>query len=142
MTKPGFTLIETVIYLALFGLIFSGAVTAIYDMTANQYRRAGQLDEINDLIFINGKLRQVVRGAASVYSTGPSLVATSPNGETIVLETANGQLMLRRGSAEALPLNGPALQITDTSFAVTPETVIVDLILSEKTMTLVASRRP
>lgn len=111
--KSGFTLIEAVIYMALFGLLIGGAVTSAYNLFEASARGEahGLLQEEGDFLIakINWALYgvqavstpSIVTGTCSATSTAltvakwdGSVVTIQQSGSNIVLSTSSTQSVL------------------------------------------------
>src|SRR5581483_3447430 len=75
-SAPGFTLIEVVVYLALFAILFGGAVLAAYNIVESSGRNQSKADIQQEGEFIIGKINWALSGAASVSSPGAGLSST------------------------------------------------------------------
>jgi prepilin-type N-terminal cleavage/methylation domain-containing protein len=120
----GFTLVEVLIYIVLFGLLMTGAVTAAY-----QLLQSGQQQDISfaaqqEGTFINRKLAWALGPATNVSVAGgnvmtitrPDLGSESP----LVIDASGAQMMLARGTAAPQFLNTPGLTLENVLFEVTP----------------------
>ncbi len=122
--REGFTLLETVIYIALFGILMSGAVTASYQLLdgGNRNKMAVLIQE--EGTFLNRKINWALMGATSaVVSGGNTLTITRPDlgSESPLVITENGNAMtLKRTGGSAVPLSSDIFKITNTSFVIEP----------------------
>ncbi|MBI2482080.1 MAG: prepilin-type N-terminal cleavage/methylation domain-containing protein [Candidatus Vogelbacteria bacterium] len=132
MTKQGFTLIEVIIYIALFGLLIGGALVATYEIISSDNHQQLAIITAQDSAFIKAKITWVLSGATNIYSTGNSLVIDNPSLGLITLEEVDHNLTIKRGSNPALPLNSSLLKITDVNFIVTTSSVTTNLITNQK----------
>jgi len=108
MTHRGFTLIETLVYLALFTLIIGGFVASAYMLFQTSDRnqtKAMMQDEANFLI---GKINLALSGARSV--TKPLIIAPATTASDSTLEVP-GFTLFRSG--DDMQLNGRALNNTN-----------------------------
>lgn len=152
--KPasGFTLIETIIYLALFGILIGGAVVA----SANLFESSGRagtiamLQEEGD--FIEGKIDWVLYGAQAVTapSSGVSCTTTctlttikwdASGGNPFTVALTGSNLTLARSGGTPAILNNTNTLVTAFSVnhvaasgdGVNPEGVVVAFTLSAST---------
>lgn len=122
MNKYGFTLLETLIYIALFGVLMTGALVTVYELlrSAEENRFAIAIQE--EGIFIQRKLNWALSGAT---------VVTMPNAHSISISRADlgGQsplvfsfkdetVYLKRGIAEEVKMIGDTFNVTDAAFMV------------------------
>ncbi len=139
MNDKGFTLLETVIYLALCGLLLGGLLPVAYQLAAAADRDTASAARMNEAAFIDRKLYWAIASATEAAVPSPSsLVVTMLNGETfksVILTFAFNDdtrtvaraavLTITRGDALASPngamqataLNAPSFPITDAAFA-------------------------
>ncbi len=120
----GFTLMEVIIYLGLFGILMSGAVIATYQLlssgTNNQIAVAIQ----EEGTFLNRKINWALSGATTVSAAASStLVVTKPDlgSQSPVTISGDGQsLLISRGTGPAVPLSSAAFKVNAVYFSVTP----------------------
>ncbi|HVU79834.1 MAG TPA: type II secretion system protein [Candidatus Paceibacterota bacterium] len=111
----GFTLIETLIYISLFGLLLSGAVVSAYQILDGGARMKQALAVQEEGNFLLQKLDWEVGQADSASIENGALVL-QPG--TIVFSELDGRMAVSRGSEEALPVTAAALAVTSTEFEV------------------------
>jgi prepilin-type N-terminal cleavage/methylation domain-containing protein len=113
--NDGFTLIEVVMYLALFAILFGGAVLAAYNVIegSGKNQTRAQLQEEGD--FLAGKLAWVLSGAQTVTTpiTGSqaSILSLTKYGGTTWTVNANGANMELQTASGTFPLNSSAIQL-------------------------------
>jgi prepilin-type N-terminal cleavage/methylation domain-containing protein len=141
----GFTLIETLIYLALFSILIGGAVVCAFSLfeTAATGSTYALLMEESD--FIAGKIAWAVSGAESISS--PLLDASSATlsitpadvseGDTLAFAYTGDDITLARGLTAPQPLNAAGVNIENVSFThlANPEGIKVVLSLSARSTT-------
>lgn len=133
--RRGFTLIETSIYIALFGLLMTGAVVAAYNLLEGSSRAQTRTMLQEEGAFVHGKIEWALRGADTVSTPASNAVAASLtvstyDGTTITIDRAGTDMRLDEGSAPQV-LNTSAVGVTKLLFAHTlasgngthPETV-------------------
>lgn len=121
--KKGFTLMETLIYMALFGILMTGAITATYQLLTGGSRIETAVAVQEEGNFINRKINWALIGATGVVSGGSTLTITRPDlgaESPLVIFASSTELMLKRGSAEAVPLNTQSLPVNHLAFVVEP----------------------
>lgn len=105
--QSGFTLIETVIYLALFAIMFSGAVAAAYSIieSSGRIRARAVMQEEGEFLLAKINWAVSTAGTASVSENGHLL--------------ADGLEFARSGddlALNGLPLNTSTVKISDLYF--------------------------
>lgn len=135
MINKGFTLIEVVIYLALFGVLIGGVLTAAYQIIVSETSNQTTNTITQDGIFIKAKIDWAVSGATSIYTTGDTLVVNRPDLGTLIFSEEAGNVTLKYNSDPALPLNNERLNVSNLNFTVTATTVTTALTINQKTFT-------
>jgi len=128
MKNRGFTLVEMVLYVGLFGILMSGMVLAAYQLLQSGDRNQIAVSIQEEGTFLTRKINWALSNAdnASVDSTNalvihrPDLI--SVNQEYIVIsgDDNTGAMSLARGSGEAARLNSEAMPVKALSFTVDP----------------------
>lgn len=128
MRNRGFTLLETIIYIALFGLIMSGAVASAYQLLEGGRRNQAAISIQEEGTFLTRKINWALVGASeirvpatsTIIITRPSLALRTPSESPLTI-TASGTIMtLARGGALPMPLNGDAFAVTNLEFSIEP----------------------
>jgi hypothetical protein len=123
--NTGFTLIEAVIYLALFGIIFSGALAGCYAAMEAGAKNQARATMQNEIGFIAAKINWALAAAQNTQIPAPgfplpSLLAETLDGSgataPIVFYLDRNSLMMKIGSDEALPLNNGNIRVVDLLF--------------------------
>lgn len=145
--KCGFTLIEAVIYLALFSIVVGGALVSsfsIIESIGRNHMKAVLQEEGNFLI---GKINWALSGASAVDvppagSIGNTLSVTKwdPTVENpIIIALSGADVTLSRGAGAPHTLNNNNVQVSSLTFTHTypggtnPESVVAKLTLSART---------
>lgn len=150
--NSGFTLIETVVYLALFGFIMSGAVLSAYQLfeASGRSNTRAMLGEEGD--FISAKIDWALSGVQTVSApvTPPvggectvsntlSVVKWDASVGTVVVELSGSDLTLSKAGGPANVLNNTNVTVTNVSFVhcypggTNPESVEAHFSLSART---------
>jgi hypothetical protein len=148
--RKGFTLIEAIIYIALFGLLIGGGVVAAYNIFegAGRGQTHAMLQEEGN--FLLGKINWTLSGVQSISSptggtTGTSLIVTKWDttiGNPINIALQGMDMLLKTGSNPAGDvLNNSNVQISKLYFLHTlssgsgtnPETIEFSFIVSART---------
>ena len=101
MRKEGFTLIEALIYLALFALIIGGAMVAVYQIIESTNKTNGKVVIQEDVDFLLHKINWALNGATSVSVTPTSMTV---NGKVFALNGTDLEL-------DSKPLNSSLVKI-------------------------------
>ncbi len=119
MKIQGFTLLETLIYIALFGVLMSGALVTVYELLLSSEHNQSLIAIQEEGTFINRKLSWALSGATSVSIIGTStLQIVQPNlGSPSPLQFSfyNQKVYLKRGSTLGASLVGDEFLITDAT---------------------------
>src|SRR3989344_8094326 len=133
--KKGFTLIETLVYLALFALIIGGMVVAAYLLfeTSDRYQSRAMLQEEQN--FIMAKIAWALDNAMSANVVGDVLTITKYDPPSITIDSPGTNARL-----DGEVLNSSSIKVDDLSFihaggAGTPESVEITLAVSAVTPT-------
>jgi Tfp pilus assembly protein PilE len=137
MTKRGFTLIETLVYLALFALIIGGLVAASYLLfeTSERNQTKAMLQEEQN--FLLGKINWALSGATTTTVTAPNALTVLRNDGTTVTIGTSTTFMTINGST----VNNSDITLTRLLFIYTyagganPESIEAGVTVSTKTPT-------
>lgn len=115
----GFTLIETLVYLALFAIIIGGSLTAVYAMIESQDHNTAAAQVQEEGAYLMGKVDHALSRARAVVApseNGGALTVALADGttETIALDGRN--VTLRRGTVSPVRLNNDNVSITALVF--------------------------
>lgn len=145
--NKGFTMMETLIYIALFGIIMSGAVVGTYNLMEGGNRNIDSTKIEEEGTFINRKLGWALSKAtdATVSGGGSTIkifrndgidVTFSGDGEDITITRTVGGV-----SGVANPLNNDRFKVTDVHFDFTagangrPASISASFSVGQKTFT-------
>lgn len=123
--QNGFTLIETLVYLALFTIIIGGALVGVYQIIqgTNATQKKIVIEEEGN--FLVRKLNWALTNATAINSPGsPGVAGTgdtlsltksdlTPSENPLVFSVSSGNLQLKRGDASMIALNGNNVTITN-----------------------------
>lgn len=129
MKNKGFTLLETIMYCALFAVLMSGAIVAVYALMGSSAQTKLDTSIIAEAAFINQKLSWLFSGDFGVtqLSTSSLLVVRADLGVdspvTISVEDAN--FIITRHSQQPQPLTGLPFKITDSILEAGTSTVSI-----------------
>jgi type II secretory pathway pseudopilin PulG len=117
--QSGFTLIEAIVYLALFAIMFSGIVTAaccIMETSGKNQARAMMQEEGE---FLTAKINLAVFNAKSTYINSPDVITmTAWNGATSTIAAIEGNLIHVAAGAEPVMLNNSNTRIDGLDFKI------------------------
>ena len=123
MTTRGFSLLETIMYISLFGVLMSGVLVAVNQLLDAGMHTIHSVAIQEEGLFINRKLSWALAGATNVKaSDAKTLVITRPDlGEQspVTITEAGGEMRLARGSAAPLALTTAELIVASTTISVT-----------------------
>lgn len=126
MNQKGFTLLETVIYIALFSLLMAGVIVAVFNIFASNDRNEISVGIQEEGTFVARKLSWALTSASTVSTTSAStLVVTRPDlaaQSPLTLTQSAGRLTLARGSGAGMALTGLRFTVSSTTFTITPAT--------------------
>jgi competence protein ComGF len=105
----GFTLIETVLYIALLGTLLTSGITTSYQLLRSASTDSSQLESYDEAVFVLQKVQwvlsqtpnttEILAPIANTHSSVLSII--SQNGLYITVCTAQGQLRLYEGAHTA-----------------------------------------
>ncbi len=121
MNTRGFTLIETLVYLALFALIIGGFVSAAYMMfeTNDRNQTLAMMHEEED--FLLAKITWALRAAENISDPSDPAPATRTSGSTLTLSLYDGtSATISRSGSDIIynfvPLNNSNVTISKLVF--------------------------
>jgi archaellum component FlaF (FlaF/FlaG flagellin family) len=136
----GFTLIETIVYLALFTMIIGGFVSASYSLSENAGRNQTKAMLQDEEDFIVGKILSSLESANAISlpgssSSGSALNFTTYAGGSVTVSLSGSNVIWNGG---VMPLNNANVSLTQLTFTHTgsgtnPESVQVDITANAKT---------
>lgn len=127
-TVRAFTLIEAIIYIALFSILIGGAVVAVYGIFESRERNQTKAMMQEEGDYIIGKINWAVSGSSSITSPGVNTTCTSPSPcvlsltkwdssvGTVDLQLSGANITLARGANAAVPLNNTDVFISGLLF--------------------------
>ena len=114
--QKGFTLIETLIYIALFGIILTGVITASYPLITGAERLSQRVTAESEAAFVLHKIGGSLASVSSVLVSGGNTLTVTPLSGSQYSFSLNGTVM-EQGS---VPLT--ASRVKFSNFSVTPPT--------------------
>jgi hypothetical protein len=115
-----FTLIETIIYIALFGFIMSGVLLSVYGMLQSGDQFSSRTAANNEGAFVTAKLDWALRSLGSVTAPvsgyGTTLSATRSDGTQVDVRLASGVIEMRINGGSYVPLTTNNVTVTSLGF--------------------------
>ena len=145
----GFTLIETLLYIALFTIMIGGGLLAAYQIISSADSLSAKSMLAEDANFIIRKIEWALSGALSIGASGSTALITYPDSTTIEFTLDSGNIMLERDSSGTpLQLNSQGGMVTALDFVETPAAgskpasleAVLTLSLQGKTMTATSTK--
>ncbi len=117
--QSGFSLIETVIYLALFGIVIGGVVVSVYAMFESSSRNQTKAMVQEEGTFLLGKLDWALTGASAVSAPTSVQLSINRNGipstdNPLTFDASGGRITLARGTSAAQVLNNTNITIASS----------------------------
>jgi len=119
VTNNGFSLLETIIYVALFGILMAGILVSVYPLLAGSERNSAHAIREGESAFIIRKINISLSSATAIASptvgsSGSELIVASSTDSFTFAQ--NGTSITYQENAGAVqPLNNDRVQITDFS---------------------------
>ena len=122
----GFTLIETVIYIALYALIIGGIVVSVYALIESSGQNKTKAMVHEEGLFILSKIENSLTNADSVASADPSTISIidsslPASSNPTIFSVSSGAMSVARGNNPKEILNNSNTKVANPSFAYTKE---------------------
>jgi prepilin-type N-terminal cleavage/methylation domain-containing protein len=116
--RPGFTLIETIIYLAIVSIMLVSVSYLILDIMSGQSRNEARLEVNYNLRFISQQLNKDIASAAGIASlTASDLVLNLPSNNIIYnFDDLNKKLTRQVAGQPAVALNTDQIEVRGNFF--------------------------
>ncbi len=113
---------ETIIYIALFGLLMTGTVIAAYNLLDSGARNEKAVSVQEEGTFLNRKINWALLGATAMATpdestlsiTRPDLGANNP----VVIHENGADITMTRGTGPTTTLNSGAYPVTNMTFLI------------------------
>ena len=120
MKQSGFTLIEALVYIALFGLFMTGAIVAAYNLSEGSGRAQARAMLKMEGDFLLRKIELLCRDSSEVASptvnaSGTTLVVLRPDGSTVRVSLVGDNLQLDSGDGPQRLADGD-VRVTELVF--------------------------
>ncbi len=125
--RGGFTLIEVLIYIALFSLVAGGLLLTTYVVIENSGRIENKVIVSEEGAFLLRKFDWALTGADSIsVPSETELKLTKPDlpaGENpVAFSLGSGEILLKRGGGGMVPLSSAGVSVTSLIFTRIPPT--------------------
>ena len=124
MKNRGFSLLEIMIYLALFGMLMTGVIATVYSIFKTNDANVASVEIQEEGTFVNRKISWALSGATAVNQVSPtsiSIVRPDLGAQSPLLLSESGtEMVISRGGASPVPLTASRYKLTNTNFTVTP----------------------
>ena len=118
--NKGFTLLETILYIALLGILMSSVLLCVFTLSQNADRFETKNTASDEGAFVIAKLQWVIGNAASVVAPtgyGTSLTVIENDGTQIDVRLLKGVIEIRRGgSSSFVALTSSNISVTTLGF--------------------------
>ena len=142
-SDEGFTLMETMIYIALFGILMSGAVVGAYNLLEGSGRNIAATRIQEEGTFLNRKINWALSGAtnASVSGGGSTLTITRPDlgaQSPLVIFGTGSAVTIARGVGAPTQLNSDRFPVKNVVFTYQasvngrPPSVAINFLVQDK----------
>lgn len=117
----GVTLIETVIYIALLGLLMAGVLGAVYQILQASASTSSHNTTQEEGHFLLRKIEWTLTGISSATVVSASeLKTTKYDGTAVDIKLSSGVVTMQEGSGSFLPLSTPNVKVTSLQFVSIP----------------------
>ncbi|MDO8584749.1 MAG: hypothetical protein Q7R85_01355 [bacterium] len=121
--RRGLSLIETLLYTLIVGIIISGFLFFIYGVLTATERSQGNMELADAKLFVEQKLEWALMGVSAITvpaanATGGTLTLTKVNfGENpITVDAQNGVLRFQAGAGTPVPITPPEVAVSSLLF--------------------------
>jgi type II secretory pathway pseudopilin PulG len=115
-----FTLIETIIYIALFGLFMSGVLLSVYGMLQSGDQFSNRTSASNEGAFVTAKLDWALRSLGSVTTPssgyGTSLSVIRSDGTQVDMRLTGGVIEMRINGGSYIALTSSNVTVSSLGF--------------------------
>lgn len=122
-SNMGLTLVETLLYVVIVGIVIGGFITFIYGILLASERADGNMGLADAKLFIEQKLEWALQGVQSITvpgggGSGNTLTLTKVNfGENpVTIDAASGMLHAQFGGGAPVPLTPTEISVSDLLF--------------------------
>ncbi len=135
MKTFGFTILEVIIYCALFSVLMTGSIVTVYALMGSSAATTKSTSIVTEATFINQKFAWAFFGATDVLLidsktikiSRPDLSLDNP----LILSEVGGGLYLTRSLASPVRLTGDQFIISDVLMSVVGSKVLIDYTIDD-----------
>lgn len=117
-------MVEVLIYIALFGMLMTGAVVSAFELLQSGQRQDLSFSAQQEGTFVARKLAWALAPATAVSVSGGNVLTITRNDlglqSPLVFSGTSTRMTLKRGSGAPLPLTTDGIELTQVAFSVTP----------------------
>ena len=110
--SEGFTLLETVIYIALLAILIGGGMVGVFNILEGSGRTRQAMYREQEAYFIIRKIDAVLSEATTVDTSVAGVLQT----DDVRIDLGGEQIFLERGGGNAIPLNDTLVPATALNF--------------------------
>lgn len=127
--SSGFTLIEVVVYLALFSIIIGGAMVSVLQIVESSTSLQSKVVMEEEANFLLRKINWALNGATTMSVSGdhltltiinPYLITTGAHTFVFDIDSSGGYLRLSKNGATAINLNSQNVKVSNLAFTYSP----------------------
>lgn len=120
----GFTLIETLVYIALLGLMMGGTIMAVYEILQGSGFVSTKTTAQNEGSFVLRKINWALSGVKTItvplVGCGSELAVSKFDGTTAVIQLGSGldaeKILMKENAGTFLPITTDNVQVTNLQF--------------------------
>ena len=116
----GFTLIESIVYIALLGFLMSGVLLSVFSISQNSSLFTAKTTSSDEGAFVIGKLNWAFSDLDSITTPtsgyGQSLTIVRNDGTQVDVRLSGGVLQMKVGSGSYIALTTSNVQVTSLGF--------------------------
>ena len=119
-TQSGLTLIETLIYIVLFGILISGSVTSAWQIAEAGKRNKDAFALEEEENFIVRKINWELQGAKTIvvtHSPKEKITIEKTGSQNVEIEATGGTITVSKGDGIPKELSGSMFKIADVHFS-------------------------
>ena len=116
----GFTLIETLIYIGLLGIMIGGGTVGVYNIHEGAGRTRNNMYREQEASFVLRKIEAALSGATTITSPSPDTTSDTleltGGAEPVTIDLSGDMVRLARGGEAPEELNAEGFGISDLAF--------------------------
>jgi len=129
MKSSGFTLLETIIYCALFSVLMSGAIVTVYALLSSSEKTGEQIQIVAEATFINQKLAWALSSATDVEIVNPFTLRIQrpdlPDDNPLQFNFSDNRVSLTRSTGSPHLLTGEQFIVSEVSMQIQDNSVLI-----------------